>query len=62
MIGSPLSHLLMDQFRSPTSTGVAETFVTLGIIYFGFMLLYQGAKAFEIWTGKKAPIHVMSSA
>jgi len=38
MIGSPLSHLLMDQFRSPTSTGVAETFVTLGIIYFGFML------------------------
>ncbi|RMA97340.1 shikimate dehydrogenase [Hydrogenothermus marinus] len=26
------------------------------------MLLYQGAKAFEIWTGKKAPIDVMKKA
>ncbi|MBI4431169.1 MAG: shikimate dehydrogenase [Candidatus Omnitrophica bacterium] len=26
------------------------------------MLLYQGAKAFEIWTGKQAPIHVMRKA
>lgn len=26
------------------------------------MLLYQGAAAFEIWTGKKAPIDVMKSA
>lgn len=38
MIGSPLSHLLMDQFRSPSSTGVGETFATLGVVYFGFML------------------------
>ncbi len=26
------------------------------------MLIYQGAKAFEIWTGKKAPIDVMRKA
>lgn len=26
------------------------------------MLVYQGAKAFEIWTGKKAPIDVMEKA
>lgn len=26
------------------------------------MLLYQGALAFEIWTGKKAPIHIMRKA
>ncbi|HCM42332.1 MAG TPA: shikimate dehydrogenase [Candidatus Omnitrophota bacterium] len=26
------------------------------------MLLYQGARAFEIWTGKKAPIETMRSA
>ena len=26
------------------------------------MLLYQGARAFEIWTGKKAPIEIMKKA
>jgi len=26
------------------------------------MLLYQGAAAFEIWTGKKAPVAVMKRA
>ena len=26
------------------------------------MLLYQGAKSFELWTGKKAPIGVMRNA
>ncbi|EDP73116.1 shikimate dehydrogenase, partial [Hydrogenivirga sp. 128-5-R1-1] len=26
------------------------------------MLLYQGAKAFEIWTGKKAPVEIMKKA
>jgi MFS family permease len=34
MIGSPLSVMLMDFYQSPTSVGVAETFLTLGIIYF----------------------------
>jgi shikimate dehydrogenase len=26
------------------------------------MLLYQGAIAFELWTGKKAPVEVMRKA
>jgi hypothetical protein len=26
------------------------------------MLVYQGAKALEIWTGKKAPVDVMERA
>src|SRR5207253_2525032 len=38
MIGSPLSYFLMEHFRTSTSTGVAETFATLGGVYFGFML------------------------
>ncbi len=38
MLGSPLSHLLMDHFRTPTSTGVFETFAGMGIAYFGFMM------------------------
>jgi MFS family permease len=38
MIGSPLSQFLMDRFRSPASTGVAETFTVLGVLYFAFMM------------------------
>jgi MFS family permease len=38
MIASPLSVLLMDHFKSATSVGVAETFVSLGVIYFAFMM------------------------
>jgi MFS family permease len=38
MIGSPLSQMLLERFRSPLSTGIAETFVALGAIYFAFML------------------------
>lgn len=26
------------------------------------MLIYQGAKSFEIWTGHQAPIEIMKSA
>jgi MFS family permease len=37
-IGSNLSLLLMDHYKSPTSTGVAGSFATLGVIYFCFML------------------------
>ncbi|HVJ40278.1 MAG TPA: OFA family MFS transporter [Dongiaceae bacterium] len=36
-IASPLSVWLMQNFSTPTHIGVAETFVTLGIIYFVFM-------------------------
>ncbi len=38
MIASPLSVALMDHFKSATSTGVAPTFVTLGVIYLVFMM------------------------
>ncbi len=38
MIGSPLSHVLMEHFSTSRSVGVAETFLTLGIGYFCFMM------------------------
>lgn len=38
MIGSPLSQVLMDHFRTPASAGVTETFIALGVGYFAFML------------------------
>jgi MFS family permease len=38
MIGAPLAQALMNYFHGPASTGVAETFVAMGLIYFGFML------------------------
>jgi len=38
MIGSPLSVFLMDKFKTPTSMGVMETFVAMGLIYGVFML------------------------
>ncbi len=38
MIGSPLANLLMNHFKTPTSVGVQETFVTMGAIYFVAML------------------------
>ena len=37
-IASPLSTLLMARFRSASAPGVATTFVTLGILYFCFMM------------------------
>src|SRR5947209_1949832 len=36
MIGAPLAQALMGYFRGPTSAGVAETFVAMGLIYFCF--------------------------
>jgi MFS family permease len=38
MVGSPLAVALMDHFKSPTSTGVAETFVVMGCVYFALMM------------------------
>ena len=38
LIASPLSQLLLDHYRSATSVGVAESFVTLGALYLVFML------------------------
>ncbi len=38
-IASPLSVWLMAKFSTPTHVGVAETFITLGIVYFIFMMV-----------------------
>ncbi|MBM3543679.1 MAG: OFA family MFS transporter [Alphaproteobacteria bacterium] len=38
LIGSPLATMLMNHFATPTSVGVWETFVAMGLIYFVFML------------------------
>src|SRR5215475_14001569 len=37
-IGSNLSLMLMDHFRSATSEGVGESFLAMGLIYFSFMV------------------------
>jgi MFS family permease len=39
LIAAPLSVLLMKHFATPTSKGVLETFVTMGVIYFMFMMI-----------------------
>lgn len=39
MIGAPLANMLMNYFKTPTSVGVWETFVTMGVIYFVFMMI-----------------------
>ncbi len=46
MIGSPLADRLMKFYATPTSVGVWETFLTMGAIYFVFMLV--GALAYRI--------------
>ncbi len=38
-IAAPLSVQLMAHFRTATSNGVLETFVTMGVIYFMFMMI-----------------------
>ncbi len=38
MVGAPLAVLLMDHYKTATSAGVSETFLTMGIIYFLFMM------------------------
>jgi MFS family permease len=39
MIGAPLADLLMNYFRTPASVGVWQTFLTMGAIYFVFMMI-----------------------
>ena len=39
LIAAPLSVLLMKHFATPASNGVLETFVTMGVIYFMFMMI-----------------------
>ncbi|MDP9083360.1 MAG: OFA family MFS transporter [Pseudomonadota bacterium] len=39
LVAAPLSLLLMEHFKSANSNGVLETFVTMGVIYFMFMMI-----------------------
>jgi MFS family permease len=38
LIGAPLAVILMKHFSTPTSTGVAPTMITMGLIYFVYMI------------------------
>jgi MFS family permease len=46
MIGAPLADILMRHFATPTSVGVWQTFLTLAVIYFIFMM--TGAMGYRI--------------
>src|SRR6185312_1498267 len=46
MIGAPLADLLMKHYATPTSVGVSQTFVTMGLIYLVAML--AGAFLFRV--------------
>lgn len=46
MIGAPLADLLMRHFASPTSVGVAQTFLAMAAIYFVFMV--AGALGYRV--------------
>src|SRR5208282_1897644 len=46
LIGSPLANILMNYFKTPASVGVWQTFVTMGLIYFVFMV--GGALGYRI--------------
>jgi MFS family permease len=39
LIGAPLANLLINYFKTPTDVGVWETFLTMGAIYFFFMMV-----------------------
>jgi MFS family permease len=39
MIGAPLANILMNFYKTPTSVGAWQTFVTMGAIYFVFMMI-----------------------
>jgi hypothetical protein len=59
MIGAPLADLLMKHYATPTSVGVWQTFVTMGLIYLVTML--TGAFLFRVpppgFTVTPAPHH-----
>src|SRR6266849_197496 len=46
LIGAPLANMLINYFKTPTSVGVWETFATMGVIYFVFMMI--GAFAYRV--------------
>ena len=46
MIGAPLADLLMRHFATPTSPGVWQTFLTMALVYFIFMM--SGALGYRV--------------
>jgi MFS family permease len=46
MIGSPLANFLINNFKTPTSVGVWQAFLVMGVIYFVFMMI--GAFAYRV--------------
>ncbi|WP_144630962.1 OFA family MFS transporter [Bordetella genomosp. 13] len=46
MIGAPLADMLMRHFATPTSPGVWQTFLTMAIVYFVFMI--SGAMGYRV--------------
>jgi shikimate dehydrogenase len=52
MVYTPLDSPLVEGARSAGAVGVSGL----------WMLIYQGAAAFELWTGKEAPVDVMYEA
>ena len=68
-IAAPLSVLLMAHFKTATSNGVLETFVTMGVIYFMFMMI--GVFSVRVpaedwkpagWTAPAQPKNLVTSA
>jgi shikimate dehydrogenase len=55
---------VMDIVYNPVETQLSKDAKAVGVkVVSGVeMLIYQGAAAFEIWTGKKAPVDVMRKA
>jgi MFS family permease len=39
LVAAPLSLFLMDRFKSPTSNGVLESFVVMGVLYMAYMCI-----------------------
>jgi shikimate dehydrogenase len=57
-------HLVCDLVYNPPETSLLKTAKKRGAKRLSGlgMLLYQGVIAFEIWTGKKAPVLIMKNA
>jgi shikimate dehydrogenase len=60
----PITALVMDMIFNPSFTPLLRTARAHGcqVLNGLSMLLYQGALAFELWTGRPAPIEVMQKA
>ena len=60
----PITALVMDMIFNPSFTLLLRTARAHGcqVLNGLSMLLYQGALAFELWTGRPAPIEIMQKA